>query len=126
MCLHPPGLNTDPYYQVTLSNHEFRAVVTPDLPLRFHPGIQAIRQATGTGGTAGPLRSIVLEISSPFTKQSLVLNPFSKWVDVIRFLMGEVENIAAMGFPAGTAPTERFTAQLRGSGDRRAGGGGDR
>jgi myo-inositol 2-dehydrogenase/D-chiro-inositol 1-dehydrogenase len=120
MSLHPPGLNTDPYYQVTLSNHEFQSVVTPDLPLRFHPGIQAIRQATGVGGSAGPLRSIVLEISSPFTKQSLVLDPFAKWVDVIRFLMGEVENIAAMGFPAGTGPTERLTAQLRGSGDRRA------
>lgn len=120
LCLHPPGLNTDPYYQVALSNHEFKAIVLPDLPLRFHPGIAAMRQATRPGGPAGPVRSIVLETNHPHNSQSLVLDPFAAWVDVVRLLLGEIENIAAMGFPAGTSPTERLTAQLRGPGDRRA------
>ena len=120
LSMHPPGLNTDPYYMIDLSGHEFQAVVTPNLPLRFHPGIQSIRQATTAGGSAGPVRSVILEISTRATNQSLVLEPFAKWVDVVRLLMGEIENIAAMGFPAGLAPTERLTAQLRGSGERRA------
>jgi len=120
LCLHPPGPNTDPYYQVALSNHEFKAVVLPDLPMRFHPGIAVIRQATSHGGPAGPVRSLVLEINHPEETQSLVLEPFAAWVDVVRVLLGEIENIAAMGFPAGTSPTERLTAQLRGPADRRA------
>lgn len=120
LCLHPPGPNTDPYYQVALSNHEFKAIVLPDLPMRFHPGIAAIRQATSPGGPAGPVRSLVLEINHPEETQSLVLEPFAAWVDVVRVLLGEIENIAAMGFPAGTSPTERLTAQLRGPADRRA------
>src|SRR5690349_15124980 len=45
ICLHPPGPNADPYYQVALSRQETGAVVVPDLPGRLHPGLEALRQA---------------------------------------------------------------------------------
>jgi myo-inositol 2-dehydrogenase/D-chiro-inositol 1-dehydrogenase len=120
LCVHPPGPNTDPYYQVALSNHEFRAVVVPLLPWRFHPMIAEIRRLTGPEGEAGPIESIEMELRVPSSSGSLVLDPFSIWVDVVRVLIGEIENIAAMGMPSGTAPTERLTVQLRASRERRA------
>ena len=45
ICLHPPGVNADPYYQVALSDAETGAIVIPDLPLRFHPGFLALQKA---------------------------------------------------------------------------------
>lgn len=120
LCDHPPGLNTDPYYQVSLSRHEFNSLVLPNLPLRFHPGIQEMLKSISPGGEAWPVRLVVLETGRAGVNQSLVLEPFAQMVDMIRLLIGDVENIAAMGFPAGTSPTERLTVQLRGSGERRA------
>lgn len=120
LCQNPPGINTDPYYQVALSNHEFRSVVVPDLPMRFHPGIQAIRRATTAGGTSGAIRSIVVEVEFSGHTENLAYVPVTDWSDTIRGLIGEIENIAAMGFPAGLQPTERFTAQLRAAGEKRA------
>lgn len=119
LCQNPPGINTDPYYQVALSNHEFRSVIVPDLPLRFHPGIEAVREAVSAAGSAGPIRSIVIETEFAGRTENLAYEPFALWADVIRYLIGDIENIAAMGFPAGLQPTERFTAQLRAAGDRR-------
>ena len=120
LCLNPPGPNTDPYYQVALSNHEFGAIVVPNLPLRFHPGIQRIRSTTGPNSSAGAIESIVIDIETDGHSQNLVLTPFADWADVVRHLLGDVENIAAMGFPPGLQPTDRLTAQLRAAGDKRA------
>lgn len=120
LCLNPPGLNTDPYYQVALSNHEFGAVVVPNLPLRYHPGIQRIRSMTGPNSSSGAIESIVIDIETDGNSQNLALSPFADWADVVRHLLGDVENIAAMGFPPGLQPTDRLTAQLRAAGDRRA------
>ncbi len=120
LCLHPPGGDTDPYYQVALSNHEFGAVIVPDLPWRFHPAITEIRRLTKPDGEAGPIESVELELHVPATGGSLVLDPFSVWVDLIRVLIGEVENIAAMGVPSGTQPSQRLTVQMRAARDRRA------
>ncbi|MFM7128714.1 MAG: Gfo/Idh/MocA family oxidoreductase [Isosphaeraceae bacterium] len=120
LCLNPPGPNTDPYYQVALSNHEFGAIVIPNLPLRLHPGIQRIRSETGPNAPAGPISSIVIDIETDVDSQNLVLVPFTDWADVVRHLLGDVENIAAMGFPPGLQPTDRLTAQLRAAGEKRA------
>ncbi|MBI1322401.1 hypothetical protein GC170_04345 [bacterium] len=120
LCLHPPGLDTDPYYQVALSNHEFGAVIVPDLNWRFHPAISEIRRLTKPEGESGPIESVELELHVPSSGSSLVLDPFSTWVDVIRVLIGEVENIAAMGMPSGTQPSQRLTVQMRAARDRRA------
>jgi len=120
LCLHPPGFDTDPYYQVALSNHEFRAVIVPDLPWRFHPAVSEVRRLTASDGEAGPIESVEFEISVPTTGNSLVLEPFSQWVDVVRVLIGEIENIAAMGMPSGTEPSDRLTIQMRAARERRA------
>src|SRR5262245_27335674 len=37
VCLHPPGDDSEAYYQVALSREETGAVVVPDLPARLHP-----------------------------------------------------------------------------------------
>jgi myo-inositol 2-dehydrogenase/D-chiro-inositol 1-dehydrogenase len=120
LCQNPPGINTDPYYQVALSNHEFGSIVIPNLPLRYHPGIRKIRSETGPGTTAGAIRSIVIDAEFDGDSENLALEPFAAWADVVRFLLGDVENIAAMGFPPGIRPTERLTAQLRAGGEKRA------
>jgi len=120
LCLHPPGFNTDPYYQVALSNHEFRAVIVPDIPWRFHPAVTEIRRSTAPEGDAGPIESVEIELAVPASGVSLVLEPFSRWVDVVRVMIGEIENIAAMGMPSGTEPTDRLTVQLRAASERRA------
>ena len=39
ICLHPPGDDSEAYYQVALSRDETGAVIVPDLPLRLHPGV---------------------------------------------------------------------------------------
>ena len=49
ICLHPPGADSEAYYQVSLSRAETGAVVVPDLPLRLHPGVARLRQAMATG-----------------------------------------------------------------------------
>src|SRR5262245_18158574 len=45
VCLHPPGADAEPYYQVALSRAETGAVIVPDLPLRRHPGVAMLRRA---------------------------------------------------------------------------------
>ena len=45
VCLHPPGLDSEAFYQVAMSRHETGAVVVPDLPLRLHPGVERLRAA---------------------------------------------------------------------------------
>ena len=59
ICLHPPGRDSEPYYQVALSREETGASIVPDLPLRLHPGVTALR----TGALerrAGPISSTPL------------------------------------------------------------------
>src|SRR5271168_234054 len=41
ICLHPPGDDSEAYYQVALSRAETGAVVIPDLPTRLHPGVES-------------------------------------------------------------------------------------
>ena len=45
ICLHPPGDDSEAYYQVALSRAETGAVVIPDLPTRLHPGLESLKRA---------------------------------------------------------------------------------
>ena len=45
ICLHPPGDDSEAYYQVALSHAETGAVVIPDLPARLHPGLESLKLA---------------------------------------------------------------------------------
>src|SRR5580658_668098 len=45
ICLHPPGDDSEAYYQVVLSRDETGAVIVPDLSLRLHPGVDLMRRA---------------------------------------------------------------------------------
>lgn len=49
ICLHPPGADSEAYYQVALSRAETGAVIVPDLPLRLHPGVDSLARAMKSG-----------------------------------------------------------------------------
>jgi predicted dehydrogenase len=117
VCLHPPGPNADPYYNIALSRQETGAVVVPDLPARRHPGVAALEKALrdGAGG-----RYVLLEAKVGPADGDLLGQVFPKVVDVVRALLGEVEAVTATGDPPGDRPAERLVVQLRGRGERRA------
>ena len=119
ICLHPPGPNADPYYQVALSRQETGAVVVPDLPARLHPGVSALRKEL-VDGSLGAFRSIRYESPVGPGEGDLAEHAFPRVVDVIRALLGEVEAITANGDPPGPRPSENLLVQLRGPNGRRA------
>lgn len=114
ICLHPPGENADPYYQVALSREETGAVVVPDLPGRLHPGVHALLSAD-----LGPSRAVRIE-APPSAGDRDLLAAFARWVDLARVFLGEVESLTALGDPPGESPSRALTVQLRGSGGRAA------
>jgi myo-inositol 2-dehydrogenase/D-chiro-inositol 1-dehydrogenase len=116
ICLHPPGPDSEAYYQVALSRAETGAVIVPDLPLRLHPGVEALRQALERD-ELGAFRGLRHE--SP-GDGDLAQFAFPRAVDVIRALLGEIEDVTATGDPPGDRPTEELVVQLRGPEARRA------
>jgi myo-inositol 2-dehydrogenase/D-chiro-inositol 1-dehydrogenase len=116
--LHPPGRDSEAYYQVALSREETGAVIVPDLPLRLHPGMAALRQALSTG-ELGPFRALRLEQPSITAGADLARVEFPRVVDVVRALLGEIEALTATGDPPGESPGLELVAQLRATGSRR-------
>src|SRR3954454_2864817 len=100
ICLHPPGEDSEAYYQVALSKSETGALVVPDLPLRLHPGVAALARAM-TSGDLGTFRGIRHECSIGLRGTDLVRHAFARAVDVVRALVGEIETLTASGNPAG-------------------------
>jgi predicted dehydrogenase len=119
VCLHPPGADSEPYYQVALSRAETGAVIVPDLPLRLHPGVVALREALNSGELA-PLRGIRLEAVSESEGVDLARVVFPRLVDVIRALLGEIAALSATGDPPGDHPDLELIVQLRGAEMHRA------
>jgi len=119
ICLHPPGADSEAYYQVALSRAETGAVIVPDLPLRLCPGVAALRQA-GATGELGAFRG--LRIESPSVEEGIdlarVVAP--RLVDVVRALLGEIEALTATGDPPGDQPDLELIVQLRAAHSRRA------
>ncbi len=118
ICLHPPGENADPYYQVALSREETGAVVVPDLPGRLHPGVAALRKALSDGNLGG-FRGLRIEAMARPDEGDL-RETFARWVDLARVFLGEVESLTALGDPPGEVPSRALTVQLRGPGGRPA------
>jgi myo-inositol 2-dehydrogenase/D-chiro-inositol 1-dehydrogenase len=119
VCLHPPGEDSEAYYQVALSRAETGAVIVPDLPTRLHPGVEAFRQAL-QGPDAGPSRAIRFESPAAPLGGDLAREAFARAVDLVRSLVGEIEAVNATGDPPGDRPSESLVAQLRAAGSRRA------
>jgi myo-inositol 2-dehydrogenase/D-chiro-inositol 1-dehydrogenase len=119
VCLHPPGLDSEAYYMVAMSRDETGAVIVPDLALRLHPGLAAMRQAL-TRGDLGAFR--VLRHESPVGPEGVDLarQAFARMVDPVRAVLGEVEAVTATGSPPGPVPTEELVVQLRAGESRRA------
>ena len=106
ICLHPPGADSEAYYQVALSRAETGAVIVPDLPLRLHPGVEALRLALQSG-ELGAFRGVRLEAISDDEGVDLARVVFPRLVDVIRALLGEIEGLSATGDPPGDRPGPR-------------------
>lgn len=122
IALHPPGPNADPYYQVALSRQETGAIVVPDLPARLHPGVAALEKALTQGafGIVDERRSVLYEAWLAPTDDDLLGVVLPRLIDVVRFLIGEIEAVNAEGDPPGAHPTERLIVHLRGTLARRA------
>jgi myo-inositol 2-dehydrogenase/D-chiro-inositol 1-dehydrogenase len=119
ICLHPPGDDSEAYYQVALTPSETGAVIVPDLPLRRHPGVEALRRAL-EHNELGTFRGIRHESSVDADGGDLVRHAFARVVDVVRAVLGEVEAVTATGDPPGDHPQEGLVVQLRGPHSRRA------
>ncbi len=117
--LHPPGLDSEAYYQVALSREETGAVIVPDLPLRLHPGVLAVRQALASG-ELGSFRALRWDAPAGQAGTDLARLEFPRVVDVVRALLGEVEALTATGDPPGEQPDLELVVQLRAAGSRRA------
>lgn len=114
ICLHPPGPNADPYYQVALSREETGALVVPDLPLRLHPGLDALSRAL-EAGELGQFRGLTLEraVDPGLGGRDLAAEELPRDVDAFRALLGEIESVTATGSPPGPSPTEALSVVLR-------------
>jgi predicted dehydrogenase len=118
ICLHPPGSDSEAYYQVSLSREETGATIVPDLALRLHPGVTALRQSL-SHGEMGAFRTLRLEVTSDSTETDLVRVAFARTVDVVRALLGEIQALTATGDPAGDRPDIELVVQLRTADSRR-------
>jgi predicted dehydrogenase len=119
ICLHPPGPDSEAYYQVALSRAETGAVIVPDLPLRLHPGVTVMRKAERTG-ELGAFRGVKIESPSAAEGIDLACVVVPRLVDVVRALLGEIEAVTATGDPPGEHPDLELVVQLRAALSRRA------
>lgn len=119
LVLHPPGPSADPYYQVALSRQETGAVVVPDLPLRLHPALAALREAIAER-SLGTFRSVRFESPASSTEGHLVHEVFPRVVDVVRALLNEVEAVTATGDPHSEAAPQTLLVVARVPENRRA------
>ncbi|QEH33563.1 hypothetical protein OJF2_20650 [Aquisphaera giovannonii] len=118
ICLHPPGDDSESYYQVALSRAETGAVIVPDLPLRRHPGVERLRRML-SAGELGEFRGLRLEVNTP-PGERLATRVFPTMIDVIRSLLGTIDSLIASGDPPGSDPDQELVVQLRDATHRRA------
>ena len=119
IALHPPGPDSEAYYQVALSREETGAAIVPDLPMRLHPGVKVIRQAL-SAADLGSFRGLRLEASAASPGASLVRVEFARAVDVVRSIIGEIDALTATGEPPGVDPEIELVVHLRSAGSLRA------
>ena len=119
ICLHPPGSDSEAYYQVALSRAETGAVIVPHLPLRLHPSVDSLRQAMDRG-ELGAFRGLRFELPCADEGIDLARIAVPRAVDVVRALIGEIEALTATGDPPGLNPDLELVVQLRAAASRRA------
>jgi myo-inositol 2-dehydrogenase/D-chiro-inositol 1-dehydrogenase len=119
ICIHPPGEDSEAYYQVSLSRAETGAVVVPYLPLRLHPGVTRLRQVLASGELCG-FRGVRHECPAGPEDGELARGAFPRMVDVVRAVLGEIEALTASGDPPGEHPDVELLVQLRAGEGRRA------
>lgn len=119
VCIHPPGDDSEAYYQVALSRAETGAVIVPDLPARLYPAVAAFREALAGPGAEG-FRTLQFESPAVPSEGDLARQAFARAVDLVRSVVGEIEAASATGDPPGDRPTDSLVVQLRAASSRRA------
>jgi myo-inositol 2-dehydrogenase/D-chiro-inositol 1-dehydrogenase len=119
ICLHPPGPDSEAYYQVAMSRAETGSILVPDLANRLHPGVLVMRDALQKD-ELGTFRSLRFEATANPESLDLARYHFARAVDVVRALLGEIEAVTATGDPPGDRPNQSLVVQLRASLSRRA------
>ena len=84
ICLHPPGPDSEAYYQVAMSREETGAVLVPDLPARLHPGRRGRPRRPWTARSSGPFRGLRYEAPVGPAAGDLVRHEFARAVDLVR------------------------------------------
>jgi myo-inositol 2-dehydrogenase/D-chiro-inositol 1-dehydrogenase len=119
ICLHPPGDDSEAYYQVALSGAETGAIVIPGLPGRLHPALAALWRALDDPSLGG-FRGMRVEHRAEPAAGDLARHVLPRLIDPVRALIGEIEAVTATGDPPGPEPKLSLIVQLRGPAARRA------
>ena len=119
ICLHPPGADSEPYYQVALSRGETGAYHHPGSSTPASSGRRGAAEAMSSGAL-GEFRGIRLEANSLGRGVDLARVLFPRLVDVIRSLVGEIAALSATGDPPGDHPDLELIVQLRAAESLRA------
>lgn len=87
------------YYELDMIRRETRSVLLPYLPARLHPAVQEVLdwRASPDRSPLGLLEHVVIERQMSNRSKEEVLREFSRDVDLVRAIIGEVTRIGALG-----------------------------
>jgi myo-inositol 2-dehydrogenase/D-chiro-inositol 1-dehydrogenase len=102
-----------------MSHAETGAILVPNLADRLHPGVAIVREALQRG-RLGAFRSLRYEVTADSAAGDLARHYAAIGVDVVRALLGEIEEVTATGDPPGESPDQSLIVQLRAAQSRRA------
>lgn len=105
-------------YELEMIRRDTRAPLVPLIPGRLHPGLVRLSMLARGDNPAGlgPLEQAVLERSLPARDRETVLRQFTRDVELLRAVAGEVKQVGAMGPAADAAVWNNISVQMSGAG----------
>lgn len=114
---HPVADSMLIYYELDMIRRESGAIVLPYLPGRLHPAIQQLAQlANAPDSPLGKPEQLVMERLLGDRGRDQVLGQFSRDVDLIRAVVGEISRIGAMGSTTEQSSLANLGVQMSGPG----------
>lgn len=116
LAAHPVIDSMLDYYELDMIRRETRSVLLPYLPARLHPAIQVLLEwrASPERSPLGPLEQVIIERQLASRTKESVLREFSRDVDLVRALIGEVTRIGALGGSSLDNPYSSLGVQMTG------------